>query len=225
MGSLLITFSGLDGAGKSTQIAHLVGRLEAKGERPAIIWTRGGYTPVFEALKKLLRRTSRGRVVPPAGHSPQREQALSRPFIRRLWLTLAILDLIWVYGVQVRWRHLRGLTVICDRYLWDTLLDFRLNFPQEQVERWWLWRILQCVSPKPDVAFALLIPVGESLRRSQQKNEPFPDPPEVLDRRLAAYEELEKRAGWHVMDGCRPLDELADEIWEIVQTAMNSTSS
>ena len=217
-----MAFSGLDGAGKSTQIAHLVTRLESKGEHPTVIWTRGGYTPLFRALKGLLRRVLRGRIVPPAGRTAQRQRALSRPIVRRLWLTLAILDLIWVYGVLIRWRRWRGQTVICDRYLWDTLLDFRLNFPQEQVERWWLWRVLQVVSPRPDVAFALLIPVDESIRRSRQKNEPFSDPVEVLERRLVAYRELEKRTGWYVLDGCRPVHELAEEIWAAVEKGMSS---
>lgn len=209
----LIVFSGLDGAGKSTQIARLVTYLEAEGARPTVLWTRGGYTPLFEGLKALARRLSRGRVVPAAGPSVQRQQALARPRTRRLWLTLAMFDLLWVYGVQVRWLRWRGYVVICDRYLWDTLLDFRLNFPQEAVEYWWLWRLLVHLTPKPQVAFLLLIPVEEALRRSQQKHEPFPDSPETLQQRLLHYQTLAAQGHWqHVLDGQRPLDALADEI-------------
>lgn len=46
MRGLLVVFSGLDGAGKSTQIAQLRRRLEHEGDRPSVIWTRGEYTPL-----------------------------------------------------------------------------------------------------------------------------------------------------------------------------------
>lgn len=212
----LVVFSGLDGAGKSTQIALLVSRLKAGGQHPEVIWTRGGYTLLFEALKGMLRRISRGRVVPASGHSPQRERALTQPRTRRIWLTLALIDLLWVYGVQVRWLRWWGRAVICDRYLWDTLIDFCLNFPQERVEDWGLWRLLVKASPRPDVAFLLLVPVEESLRRSRQKQEPFPDSPETLARRLAHYQALAENGYWRVMDGRRPMAELAAEIWTAV---------
>jgi dTMP kinase len=208
----LITFSGLDGAGKSTQIDLLMDHLRQQGRRPRYLWTRGGYTPGFERLKAWGRRTP-GRAVPPSGHTPQRTRAFSRGWVRRLWLTLALLDLLWVYGVQVRWWLWRGQTVVCDRYLGDTRVDFRLNFPQEHVERWWLWRALAWVTPRPDVAFVLLVPVAESVRRSDNKGEPFRDSPEVLAQRLAQYRALAaEHDDWHVLDGRRPISELAAEI-------------
>ncbi len=213
MAGLLIAFSGLDGAGKSTQIERLTVRLRDGRQQPVTLWTRGGYTPFFNALKNGVRRIGRGSVLPESGHSQQRNQSFTNPQVRRLWLILAIFDLIWVYGVYVRWRCWRGRIVICDRYLWDTLIDFRLNFPQEHVERWWLWRLLKWVTPKPDVSWALLISVEESLRRSKQKNEPFPDLPQILEQRLSQYEGLTPIAGWQVLDGRQPLEELATRIW------------
>jgi dTMP kinase len=217
---MLITFSGIDGAGKSTQIELLMKHLRQYGQNPIYVWTRGGYTPLFEHLKALLRHLPR-RAVPPPGNNPQRAQVFSKGWVRRLWLTLALLDLLWVYGVQFRWWRWRGQTVVCDRYLWDTLIDFRLNFPHEQVERWWLWRLFLRVVPRPDAAFLLLVPVEESARRSDVKGEPFREPPEVLARRLAEYQALAQNGYWHVMDGCQSIPELAAEILGVVQISMN----
>jgi len=214
---LLVTFSGIDGAGKSTQIELLMEHLRQEGRKPLYVWTRGGYTPLFEGLKVLLRRLP-GRAVPPSGNNPQRAQVFSRGWVRRLWLVLALLDLLWLYGLQLRWWRWRGRAVVCDRYLWDTLIDFRLNFPHEQVERWWLWRLIVRIAPRPDAAFLLLVPVEESVRRSDVKGEPFREPPEVLAQRLAQYQALAQDGHWHVMDGRRPIPELAGEVLAVVQS-------
>jgi thymidylate kinase len=207
----LITFGGLDGAGKSTQIALLTDYLVNRGRKPVYIWTRGGYTSVLQGLKTLSRRFL-SRRLPPPGKSPQRSQAFSKWWVRRLWLSLSLLDLLWVYGVQIRWHRYRGRLVLCDRYLWDTAIDFRLNFPQEKLDHYWLWRLLERISPRPDAAFLMLLSVEESQRRSEMKGEPFPDSPEVLRQRLADYQDLILRVPFHVLDGSQPITTLFNQI-------------
>lgn len=218
---MLITFSGIDGAGKTTQIELLMEWLRRKGKQPMRVWTRGGYTSRLERLKSGLRRLP-GRVVPPSGNNPQRTQSFKKGWVRRLWLMLAILDLGWVYAVQLRWWRLRGHTVVCDRYIWDTLVDFRLYFPQERAESWWLWRMLVKIAPRPDAAFLLLIPVEESVRRSDLKGEPFRDPPQLLGQRLAQYETLAQQGYWRVMDGRRAVADLAMEVQQVITSGASS---
>ena len=207
----LITFGGLDGAGKSTQIALLTDYLVKSGRKPVYIWTRGGYTTLLQGLKTLSRRFL-SRRLPPSGNCSQRSQAFSKWWVRRLWLSLAMLDLLWVYGVQIRWHRYRGRRVLCDRYLWDTAIDFRLNFPQEKLDDYWLWRLLEIISPQPDASFLMLLSVEESVRRSEMKGEPFPDPPEVLRQRLAYYQDLIPRVPFHVLDGSMPITTLFNQI-------------
>lgn len=215
---MLIVFSGLDGAGKSTQIAALQEHLRQQGYRCKYLWSRGGYTPVFEALKRLLRRAP-ARALPPAGNNAQRAQAFGKPWLRRIWLTVALLDLLRIYGVQLRWWRRQGYAVICDRYLWDTLIDFRLNFPAEQIERWWLWKLLVWAAARPQAAFLLLIPVAESLRRSDIKGEPFRDSPEVLAQRLVQYQQLGQAGFWQMLDGTEAAQDLAASIATTVAAA------
>lgn len=219
----MVVFSGLDGAGKSTQIGLLQATLRQRGYRCRYVWSRGGYTPMFELLKRVLRRAP-GGVLPPSGNSSQRTQAFRKPWLRRLWLVLALIDLMWLYGCQLRWWRRQGYAVICDRYLWDTLIDFRLNFPAERVERWWLWKLLVWVAARPDAAFLLLIPVAESLRRSDIKGEPFRDSPEVLGQRLAQYKQLSQGEFWRVLDGSEPAQDLATAIARDVLAAMGMGS-
>jgi thymidylate kinase len=128
-----------------------------------------------------------------------------------LWLAAALLDLLFLLAVRVRWLRRRRV-VLCDRYLLDTLVDFRLNFPGDDVEHWWLWRALERLALRPDVAFVLLVPVAESRRRSDIKGEPFRDSPAVLAERLVHYRALAAPDRFTVLDGSRSVTEIADTI-------------
>ena len=212
----VIVFSGLDGAGKSTQIKRTSIFFDAHHIHYQYLWTRGGYTSGFHTVKMFLRKISRGKVLPPGGENSERKRAFSSPVVRKIWLTVAILDLIRVYGFQIRIWLNRGVTVICDRYLLDTLVDFRLNFPQDQVETWLLWKILVRLTPQPDAALLLVIPVEESLHRSDLKGEPFRDSPDTLLKRLTQYQSLASNGSWHVIDGKRTPEEVEANINNII---------
>jgi len=207
MTGLIVVFSGLDGAGKSTQIELLQHWLRSHKIEPVYLWTRGGYSSGMQSAKDWLRR-SRANPLPPPGPGSRRQQAFQRSWLRRAWLSLAILDLLRVHALQVRFWRLRGRVVICDRYLPDTWIDFHLNFPQEQVERWLLWKLLLRLAPQPDLAYLFLVPVEESLSRSDRKGEPFRDPPNKLRERLAWYERIARQQPWRVIDGLLPVADL-----------------
>ena len=51
----IIVFSGTDGSGKTTQIKLLINELKKKGFSTKYLWARGGYTPLFLGLKKILK--------------------------------------------------------------------------------------------------------------------------------------------------------------------------
>ena len=55
MRNKLITLSGLDSAGKSTQIEKLESYFLSNNIKVKVIWSRGGYTPLFNVLKYILR--------------------------------------------------------------------------------------------------------------------------------------------------------------------------
>lgn len=196
----LVALSGIDGAGKSTQHALLASRLKAEGWSPIALWSRGGYTPGINKMKRLARMLA-GRRLPPPGRSDARDTAFGCSWVQRAWLTLAIADLVLLYGVWIRWLGARGKTVLCDRYLWDTLIDFRLAFPALPVEGWLAWRFLVWVAPRPDASVLLMIPLEESARRCDAKFEPFPDTPEMRARRFAEYERVSGTGCFVVLDG------------------------
>lgn len=183
----MIAFSGLDGAGKSTQISLLTDFYKIKKIKTQMFWSRGGYTPGMECVKGLLRRFNNSTIPKERGLSSKRDESFSNGFIRKAWLTLAILDLIYYYAIYIRFKEFFGTVIICDRYLFDTSLDFKRNFPQENVNRWLIWRLLMRVSTNPKKHFILTISVIESQYRSTLKDEPFPDSKETLKFRLDEY--------------------------------------
>ena len=183
---MIVAVSGLDGAGKSTQIDLLSKSLSGKGVRVRLLWARGGYTPGFEFIKRILRRML-GQKAFPSGRSKQREKKLEDPLVQTIWLSLAILDLCVVWGLYIRFFDKKNSVVICDRYLNDTLLDFRRNFPNVDLSKSYLWKLLVFITPKPDVSFLFWVPVLTSLERSISKSEPFPDSKETLEWRLDCY--------------------------------------
>lgn len=183
---MIIVFSGTDGSGKSTQIEKVKAHLKSKGKSVVYVWSRGGYTPGFNMLKVLIRKLF-SKKLPEQGRGTQRDNLIEKRSVSKLWLIIAILDLAFLYGIYIRFQSLLGKVVICDRYVGDTLIDFKRNFPNQFSPKSLLWRLLVKVAPTPDRAFLLYVPVAVSQQRSLQKNEPFPDSKETLEFRLNHY--------------------------------------
>jgi len=219
---VIIVFSGVDGAGKSTQIDLLKKQITGRRLSVSSVWSRGGYTPGFELLKKSVRIVL-GKKSISSGRNEKRDKAMSNSLVSRLWLMIAMLDLLVLYAVIVRIKSFLGRVVICDRYLGDTFIDFSLNFPSSNFENMWLWRFLVAISPESDVSFLFILPVEESMHRSKLKNEPFPDSKEVLERRLEIYvtSKLFNGQNWVKIDGLDSIDSSANLIKDKVLSVLN----
>ena len=223
---MIIVFSGSDGAGKSTQIDLLISSVTKSGHSACSIWSRGGYTPGFEFVKKALR-TILGKKAIPSGKEDNRDRLISNSLVSRLWLIIAMLDLLVLYAIAIRIKSLFGKVVICDRYLGDTSIDFSLNFPNSNFEKMWMWRLLVAFSPKPDIGLLFNLPVEESMHRSKLKKEPFPDSEEVLEQRLKIYETSNLFSGksWVKIDGLDSIDSSAYIIKKKVLSRLNLTNA
>ena len=213
---MFIAFSGLDCSGKSTQIELLRKTLIENNQKVLVFWSRGGYTPGFQKLKDILRFIF-GKKLPESGNSQKRDKAFSNPFIRRIWITFAILDLILFYSLYLRFKYFLNYNIISDRYLMDTNIDFQLAYPTDKTDKWFLWRLLNYTAIRPNFHFISTIPVSVSIIRSKSKFEPFPDSPETLDKRLHLYnEELFKDKNVIHLDGMKDVNEIKKYIFHTV---------
>lgn len=215
MSNLLFAFSGIDGAGKSTQIELACQQLREAKKKYVYLWTRGGNTPGVAFLKSALRKLSPVRL-PPPGRSSERDRLLAKPRVQTLWIYLAILELYWIYGIYIRWQLMIGRIVLCDRYLEDTLIDFTIMFPKRDVGAWFFWRGLKTIAPSPRASFFLKIPLDTSFERCNSKFEPFPDTEEEKVKRYELYLSHFNDLDYVVIDGTRSASILSREIVGVI---------
>ncbi len=112
----LITFEGIDGSGKSTQIAKLKTRLEARGHEVLAVREPGG-TPVGERIRELLLHTADTELHP-------RTEALLFSAARSQLVNEVIIEAL-----------ASGQIVICDRYADSTVAyqGYGRELPLEEI--------------------------------------------------------------------------------------------
>lgn len=211
----MITFSGIDCAGKSTQIDIIKKELDKQNKRVEVIWSRGGYTPWIEGIKTLIRPDKK---YTEEQKKTYRESINANSSKSKLLLLASIWDLARYYGIVFRVKELMGKTILCDRYIWDTYIDFKIKFPQFKFDDWKSWKILLKVIKKPDCSIIFTIPVEESIRRSDMKNDPHPEPYEVREKRISYYmEEINNHRWQYVIDANRSIEEVSRSVVEIIK--------
>lgn len=209
-GEMIIALSGVDSAGKSTQINKLAQYLEPTGRR-SVLWYRPGYSAELDALRRAIRKSAPA-ALPRPGESGKRDAYFRRRWVRLAWLALAIVDMAFQYGIKLRLKMAFGRCVICDRYLEDGLIDLALRFPGKVHTDRVLAKTLRVFCPKPDHAFLLMLPDDMQKARMAAKQEPFPDPESVRLARRHAYEALAASGTVKVIDASRPVGEVFAEI-------------
>ena len=161
----VVTFSGVDGAGKSTVIAAVVPMIDKRLRRPVkVLRHRPSLLPILSAYvhgKEGAEQRSIARL-PRTGTN---RSLLSSLFRFGYYYTDYLAGQLYVYGRYV----LRGYAVVYDRYYYDFMLDARrsnLHLP-EFITRWGLALLL-----KPEFNFFLYADAGTILSRKQELDRP-----------------------------------------------------
>lgn len=203
----VVTLSGIDGSGKSTQAELLRDALTATGIDAVVEWNRLSHDRWLDAIarpvKKVLRR---GSSAPATAAAPGEQAAPGKARGRGAWVVVVALANALAHLRSVRAHTLAGRVVICDRYVLDSVVHLRAQYAPGLGQRLGI-ALVRLLSPRPRAAFYLDLPADVAYERK-----PRPGRRERLERQAARYCEECARLGVTRMDATRPADDLAAEI-------------
>ena len=203
----LIAVSGVDGSGKSSLVKGLVGRLEAAGEHPDVVWFRPGMgMGRLDVLARLVKRLLRQAGDPAIrGAGTGATPPTRRGLLGYVWCL--VVTGVYLLHVRVALRRAEGI-VICDRYVIDALVTLRVFY--EGVDVKLAERLVRRALPAAHLAFYLEVPASVALAR--KPGDMVGDA--AVRAQLAAYAvELSHYPQTYVLDGEADPVALLDIAW------------
>lgn len=169
---MLVTFSGLDGAGKTTVIGKVRNNLEKQGVRISVMtmydhvglyaFVRGVRNRFNEAKQKSEQNEGSHHLHP--AKEKKRYYIITSyllPMIRsnrlKKWVYLFDLFTFWVYFLY--FCKLKSGILFMDRYFYDSLADVADG------KRWYYIRIFLHITPSPDLAFFIDVDPEKAFNR------------------------------------------------------------
>ncbi len=150
---LLVSFSGIDGAGKSTHIAHLSSALAATGcpVTQLAFWDDVVVFSRFrEGVTHKVFKSQKG-IGAPGKPVQRRDKNVRTWYLSLLRSALYLLDALHLRRVVARARNSGAAVIIFDRYLYDELANLPL---QKRLARWFL-RFASALAPWPDLSYVI----------------------------------------------------------------------
>lgn len=202
----MYTFSGIDSSGKTTQIDMLRDYCKEHHIEVYYRWGKGRATPGVLWLKSIFRGDKK---MDESGKKEYREKVYQNKKKKFILLTASILDLWWFWGIYYRYLDRKHELLICDRYVWDTFIDFQTEFSEFHVEKWLIWKVAFFLAPKPKHSFMFYITAEESFRRDNEKGDPDRDELDRKKEKVTKYMKLINTGKWDtVVDGMKTKDEM-----------------
>src|SRR5438270_8700399 len=150
---LLISFSGVDGSGKSTQIENLRSALEAAGLKTTLLafWDNVVVGVKYrEGFVHKVYKSERG-IGAPGKPVNRRDKNMRGSHLTIARHFLYLLDAINLCRVVARQRKTGAHVVILDRYIYDELSNLNMTNPLSRA----FIRFVHSFVPRPDIAYLL----------------------------------------------------------------------
>lgn len=174
--AMLISISGVDGSGKSTCARQLYDILDFCQLRTQIVWSRVGSSNLLKPFSKIVRifyHLVKGKKISRdfegfAESDARRKDLFGRaPGFKTVGALALLVEMLWQYSFKVGLPLLFKKVVICDRYIYDTLVDIKTRYaihPHSREGRLFK-KLLTSLTPKADIAYLLDIAFEETCRR------------------------------------------------------------
>ncbi|HUR36354.1 MAG TPA: hypothetical protein VM009_00960 [Terriglobales bacterium] len=206
---LLISFSGLDGSGKSTQIAALREYLAGAGLETLTLafwddvvvgkrWREGFVHKVYKSEKGI---GAPGRPV------ERRDKNVRRWYLSIARHLLYILDALNLGLVIMYARRLEPDVIIMDRYIYDELANLPLGNPVTRL----FVRMVHALTPLPDIAYLLDVDVDAARARKPEY------PVDFMRTSRIAYFELDRMLCHMTIIPALGLQAATDEVIAVAQ--------
>ncbi len=157
-----ISFSGIDGSGKSSHIKALHNAFSTCEIKSRVIWGRAGSTPLISLILKFRRLFTNSKSADKTT-SPSTQQYKS-PLSLWFWRKLNVLDLILFCFFKATLPKLSGKVVIADRFIYDSIIDMEALSKTPRYNRL-SYKILKWFTPTPDVALYIDVNPQEVYKR------------------------------------------------------------
>jgi len=150
---LLISFSGLDGAGKSTQIENLRERLSIAGLKVQLLTFWDDVVVLTQYRESFVHRVygSEKGIGAPGKPVNRRDKNIRAWYLTIARHALYLLDAINLRRVVGRALRSGSDVVIVDRYIYDELANLPIDTPMTRM----FLRTIQKIVPPPDLAYLL----------------------------------------------------------------------
>lgn len=206
----VVSFSGLDGSGKSTQVNRLRTELDQLGVASTNHWAGFKNAALLRDRFPILDRPPS---TPRAGTEPGERDRLMPAALHGSRVGSAAWGYVVVlFNTAHLWRFVllrpRGTKLLVfDRFSPDTMVKLDLRFTRMRgidIKR--QRKLFELISPKPDVGFLVDVSSEVAYGRRQEQT------PQELADMAELYQDQVSRFRLHRLDGTRPADELATEI-------------
>ena len=193
---LFVVLEGGDGCGKSTQVKRLVSRLGDLG-REVVATREPGATETGAAIRLLVLG---------GDHLDPRAEAL-----------LIAADRAEHVAEVIRPALDRGAVVVSDRYIPSSLAyqGVARGLGIDEIARLSEWAT---GGLEPDLVVVFDVPAADAERRRSGPRDRIESEPGAFRAQVnQAYRDLADRFGWALLDGTAPVEDVADEVWNLVR--------
>ena len=150
---VLVSFSGIDGAGKSTQIQNLIDHLQKDGRQVKLITFWDDVATLKRVREDVGHKVFKGDkgVGTPDAPIQRRDKNVRSPLLTLVRLGIYLLDAISLRGKAKSALRSNVDVVIFDRYIYDEFANLNLG---NSFARFYV-RALMMLVPRPDFSFVL----------------------------------------------------------------------
>lgn len=200
----LISFSGVDGAGKSTQIEALCAEMGEAGVRFRVVrfWDEIASLVRFREAASIGVFRSEVGVGAPGAPVNRRDKNVRSWFLTWVRLSLYALDAYSLRALIRKAPHWDCDVIVFDRYIYDELANLNLDNPVVRI----YIRIILVLVPRPDLS--LLLDANPAEARARKPEYPL----EFLHVNREAYLSLSNLIGGVTVIDPMPVEEVKREI-------------